>query len=252
MTPRVRLLLIFVLALPLGGCVAETVRKAKPRKGALKEIGYVDMGGGEVRYSLDGWSWFVGGRRRAARALMRRVCGKLKPVVTEEFDREDADVPYSQDDIAATMARGAEHFTVARYMHMVFDCAFSSTAPVRGEPPKGLPPPPRPAPSEAVSTGAVPVEVSVSSAAEPAVAEPVIVVSSAPAPAPFVQFSSAPARPAITSSSSEPAPPSVPPPAAIWSPFATSWSPVQAPPQPSTAAPAAVSTSPATSEVKPP
>ncbi|MBI5241343.1 MAG: hypothetical protein HY926_12795 [Elusimicrobia bacterium] len=220
-----RLALIPLLALLLSGCVAETVRKARPRKGTIREIGYVDLGGGEVRYSLDGWGWFVAGRRRAARALMRRVCGKLKPVVTEEFEREDADVPYSQDDIAATMARGAEHFTVARYMHMVFDCAFSSTAPVRGEPPRGLPPPPRPvvevpAPVAAVSSAPVP-------------AAPVVVVSSVPAPAPAVQFSSAPARPAITAA--PPAPPkAAPAAAAVWSPFATTWTPVQAPPQPST------------------
>ena len=197
MIPRVRLLLIPALALLLAGCVAETVRKAKPRKGTIKEIGYVDLGGGEVRYSLDGWGWFVGGRRRAARALMRRVCGKLKPVVTEEFEREDADVPYSQDDIAATMARGAEHFTVARYMHMAFDCAFSSTAPVRGEPPRGLPPPPRPpsgeenaSPPGTARPGAPPATVEVAVSSAPAV--PVVAVSSAPAPA--VQFSSAPAR----------------------------------------------------------
>lgn len=254
MIPRVRLFLITALALLLAGCVAETVRKAKPRKGTIKEIGYVDLGGGEVRYSLDGWGWFVGGRRRAARALMRRVCGKLKPVVTEEFEREDADVPYSQDDIAATMARGAEHFTVARYMHMAFDCAFSSTAPVRGEPPKGLPPPPRPpvetpVPVVSVSSAPVPAEVAVSSAP----AAPVVAVSSVPvpAPAPTVQFSSAPARPAITASSSGEAPPAAPSPAAVWSPFLSSWSPVQAP-KPSTAAPAAVSTSPVSSEVKTP
>ena len=254
MIPRVRLLLIPALALLLAGCVAETVRKAKPRKGTIKEIGYVDLGGGEVRYSLDGWGWFVGGRRRAARALMRRVCGKLKPVVTEEFEREDADVPYSQDDIAATMARGAEHFTVARYMHMAFDCAFSSTAPVRGEPPRGLPPPPRPpsgeenaSPPGTARPGAPPATVEVAVSSAPAV--PVVAVSSAPAPA--VQFSSAPARPAITASSSGEAPPAAPSPAAVWSPFLSSWSPIQAPVS-STAAPAAVSTSPVSSEVKKP
>ena len=259
MTPRVRLLLIPALALLLAGCVAETVRKAKPRKGTIKEIGYVDLGGGEVRYSLDGWGWFVGGRRRAARALMRRVCGKLKPVVTEEFEREDADVPYSQDDIAATMARGAEHFTVARYMHMAFDCAFSSTAPVRGEPPKGLPPPPRPpsgeenaSPPGTARPGAPPAPaVAVSTLS--VLAAPVVEVSSVPvpAPAPTVQFSSAPARPAITASSSGEAPPAAPSPAAVWSPFLSSWSPIQAPVS-STAAPAAVSTRPVSSEVKTP
>jgi hypothetical protein len=281
MTSRAGLILIPGLALLLSGCVAETVRKARPRKGTVKEIGYVDLGGGEVRYSLDGWGWFVKGRRRAARALMSHVCGKLKPVVTEEFDREDADVPYSQDDIAATMDRGAEHFTVARYLHMVFECAYSSTAPVRGEPPKGLPPPPRPqvsvsppgaenvrppvparpgappAPTVAVSSAPAPAQVPVSpppaASAVAASSAPVLVpATSAAAPPPVVQFSSAPARPAITSSASGAPPPAAPPPAAVWSPFLSSWSPAQAPKPSTAAASVSVSTGPAVPEVRKP
>jgi hypothetical protein len=245
MMPRARSLLAPALALLLAGCVAETVQKNRPRKGTIKEVGYVDLGGGQVRYSLDGWGWFVAGRRRAARALMRHTCGKLKPVVIEEFEREDADVPYSQDDIAATMGRGAEHFTVARYMHIVFDCAYSSTAPARGEPPRGLPPPPR----LAAETFAAPLS---SAPAAPSSSGTEVVASSAAA-APAVQFSSAPARPAIVPLPSGAAPPVAPSPAAVWSPFSSSWSPVQAPPRPSTAAASApVSTSPVPSEVKQP
>jgi hypothetical protein len=65
---------------------------------------------------------------------MRSVCGKLKAVVTEEFAREDADVPYSQEDIEVTMSRGIEHFVVAPYEHLVFDCVLPA-----GEHPQGQP-----------------------------------------------------------------------------------------------------------------
>ena len=43
----------------LTACVAENVERRKPRKGPIKEVGFVDMGGGSVRYSTDGWKWFV-------------------------------------------------------------------------------------------------------------------------------------------------------------------------------------------------
>ncbi|HAM34299.1 MAG TPA: hypothetical protein DEB40_05025 [Elusimicrobia bacterium] len=126
--PGLRLMACCLLA---AGCVAETVRKNQPRKGPVQEVGYVDTGGGEVRYSLDGWSWFVAGRRRDAWRRMRRICGTLKPLVTDEFSRQDADVSYSQEDIYVNLERGMEHYTVAPYNHIVFDCGLS-TAPLPG------------------------------------------------------------------------------------------------------------------------
>ena len=38
----------------LSGCVAETVERKKPRRGPIKEVGYVDMGAGNIRYSVEG------------------------------------------------------------------------------------------------------------------------------------------------------------------------------------------------------
>ena len=210
--PPLRAFVLPALAVLLAGCVAETVRKNPPRKGPVQTVGYIDLGGGEVRYSTDGWSWFVAGRRHAAVHLMHRVCGRFRPVVTEEFTKEDADVPYSQEDITVTIPLGAEHFTVAPYTHLVFECAESSTAPVRAQPLRGLPPPPRPAaPAISASAAAIPVVV------------PVVTVSSAPAalaPAPL---------------------PAAPPPAAAWIAFPAAWTPVPAPPkiQTSSAAPSA-------------
>jgi hypothetical protein len=223
----------------LAGCVAETVRKNPPRKGPVKAVDYVDMGGGEVRYSTDGWGWFVACRRRAAKALMRHVCGKLRPVVVEEFTQEDADVPYSQEDISVTLQLGAEHFTLAPYAHLVFECAYSSTAPVSAQPPQGLPPPPRPAAPlvEVYAAGyssapaAAPAQAAVSSA--PVAANPAAAVPSAPAAAPVVTFSSAPATPAATAPPvpAPPRPASAAPPAAAWIAFPAGWTPAPAPPK---------------------
>ena len=224
------------------------MRKNPPRRGPVKAVGYIDLGGGEVRYSTEGCRWFVAGRRRAAVHLMSHVCGKLKPVVVEEFTNEDADVPYSQEDIAVTLQLGAQHFTLASYDHMVFACAYSSTAPVRAQPPQGLPPPPRPmtplveAYAAGYSSAPVPSAVSIGTAA-PAQA----VVSSASATSGVVTFSSAPATPAATAPSA-PAParsPAAPPPAAAWIAFPSAWAPAPAPPKVkiSSAAPVAVSTS---------
>jgi hypothetical protein len=230
----------------LAGCVAETVHKQVPRLGPVKAVGYVDMGGGEVRYCADGWSWFVAGRRRAARALMRHICGKLEPVVTEEFTQEDADVPYSQEDIAVTMQLGAEHFTLAPYTHMVFQCAYSSTAPVTAQPQNVLPPPPRPmveayAPGYSSATAAT-------AGAGGAAAVAQVAASSAPAasavPAAAVSFSSAPATPALkaTPSAALPRAQMSIPPAAAWTAFPAGWTPAAAPPKisVSSAAPSAV------------
>jgi hypothetical protein len=223
--------------------------------GPVKSVGYVDMGGGEVRYSTGGWSWFVAGRRRAARTLMNHVCGRLKPVVTEEFTQQDADVPYSQEDISVTMQLGAEHFTLADYTHLVFVCADASTAPVKAQPPQILPPPPRPtAPlvevfaadnSSAPAAAAVPTAVSVGTAAPTQVAAstaaaagaaaavPVLVVSSGPAIVPVVSFSSAPATPALRAppAPAMPRPAGTGVPAAAWTAFPAGWIPAPAPPK---------------------
>ena len=125
---------LLLLAPLLSGCVAESVRSSRPRRGPVREVGYVDPGGGEVRYSMEGWGWFVSGRRRDALRRMRRVCRPLHPVIADEFVHDDADVPYSQDDIAVTLDRGSDHFTVAPYTHIAFDCSASS-APLRAPPP---------------------------------------------------------------------------------------------------------------------
>lgn len=98
------------------------LEKRRPRRGPVKEVGYIEKGGGEVRYSTEGWAPFVAGRRRNALRRIRWACRPLKAVISEEFARQDVDVPYSQDDIEQNMSKGLEHYKVAPYQHIVFEC----------------------------------------------------------------------------------------------------------------------------------
>ncbi len=115
--------LLFVLIAALSSCVAETVERRKPRKGPVKEVGFVDMGGGHVRYSTDGWGWFVSGRRRDALRKMRKNCGKeLAPQVTDDYHRQDTDISYSGEDVTTNLDKGMEHFKIAPFQHLTYDC----------------------------------------------------------------------------------------------------------------------------------
>jgi len=113
----------FVALLLLSACVAETVERRRPRKGPIKEVGFVDLGGGKIRYSIDGWSWFVSGRRRDALRRMRKNCGKkLTPQIVDEYLRQDADIAYSGEDISTNIDRGMDHFKIAPFEHMTYEC----------------------------------------------------------------------------------------------------------------------------------
>ena len=104
-------------------CVAITVDRHHPRRGPVKEVGYVDYGGGQVRYSAEGWSWIVASRRRTARKLMSLNCGPdLRPAITDEYPRMDADAAYNGEDIDASMRSGDEHFHIERYIHLAYEC----------------------------------------------------------------------------------------------------------------------------------
>ncbi len=117
-----RTLLLLVLVL-LSSCVAETVERRRPRKGPIKAVGFVDLGGGNVRYSTDGWSWFVSGRRRHALRLMRSNCGKeLAPRVVDEYLRQDADISYAGEDISTNLDKGMDHFKIAPFEHLLYEC----------------------------------------------------------------------------------------------------------------------------------
>lgn len=126
MTPARRLQPVAWLAVLVGlsGCVAETVHKTKPRKGPVAAVGYIDLGGGEVRYSTDGWGIAINLRRRSALRMARRVCrGKsLEVRIVDEWTHEDADPIYSGEDLDENLEKGLEHFKVASYHHISYDC----------------------------------------------------------------------------------------------------------------------------------
>lgn len=108
----------------LSGCVAETVLRQRPRKGPVPEVGFVEAGGGEVRYSIEGWGFVVSARRRSAKRMMHRACKGQIPKVVDEFEREDADVAYgTKEDLATNLISGVDHFQTAPHMHIVFECA---------------------------------------------------------------------------------------------------------------------------------
>jgi hypothetical protein len=117
-----RALPVLLAAVLLSSCVAVTVTRARPRKGPVAAVGYVDYGGGEVRYSLDGWDWIVASRRRTALKLMRHNCGDdLVPRITDEFPRMDADAPYAGEDVT-TLESGVSHYVLEKYEHLVYEC----------------------------------------------------------------------------------------------------------------------------------
>ena len=114
--------LLLSLAL-LSGCVAETVERRRPRKGPIKEVGFVELGGGNIRYSPDGWGWFVAGRRKHAMRLMRKNCGKLlAPQITDEYLRQDADIAYAGEDISTNLDKGMDHYHIAPFEHLLYEC----------------------------------------------------------------------------------------------------------------------------------
>ncbi|MDE2144034.1 MAG: hypothetical protein KGL74_07500 [Elusimicrobia bacterium] len=118
-----RAILLILAASVLSACVAETVERRRPRKGPVKEVGFVDFGGGRVRYSAEGWGWAVASRRRLALKLMARNCGKeLTPVITDEYTRQDADAAYAGQDINSSMAIGDNHFNIEHYVHLAYEC----------------------------------------------------------------------------------------------------------------------------------
>lgn len=119
----IRALGLAALAAVFCACVAETVERKKPRKGPVPEVGFVETGGGEVRYSTEGWGFIVKGRRNSAKRRMKRVCGKkMKPKIVDEYTREDVNVPYAGEDLAANMEKGLDHYSVAPFHHIVFEC----------------------------------------------------------------------------------------------------------------------------------
>ena len=121
--PAGRPFLALILAsLALSGCVTELVEKKRPRKGPVPEVGFVDTGGGEIRYSVEGWGPIVSLRRASAMRRIKRICKRLKLVINDEFTRDDVQVPYSGEDLEDNLRHGIDHYAVAPFHHILFEC----------------------------------------------------------------------------------------------------------------------------------
>ena len=54
---------------------------------------------------------------------MRRNCGKLlAPQILDEYQRQDADIAYAGTDIATSLDKGMDHFKIAPFHHIVYEC----------------------------------------------------------------------------------------------------------------------------------
>jgi hypothetical protein len=184
---------IVLAAVLLSSCVAVTVERRRPRKGPVKEVGYVDYGGGQVRYSTEGWSWAVASRRKTALKLMSRNCGsELVPEITDEYSRQDADAAYNGEDIDASMKIGDEHFKIERYIHLAYECRpkgspLPAVSTMTAHGPSLVIPAVLASTSAAVvelSTAAVALSTSAAFAAPPSSSPAVVPISSAAIPAP--------------------------------------------------------------------
>lgn len=173
---------IVLAAAVLSSCVAVTVEKRRPRRGPVKEVGYVDYGGGQVRYSAEGWAWAVASRRKTALRLMNGNCGPdLKPEITDEYSRSDADAAYNGEDIDASMKVGDEHFKIERYIHLAYECrplnapAVAVSTPAASGPTLVIPAVSTSsgAATVALSTGPVAVSLSTSAVAPSTISAPV-------------------------------------------------------------------------------
>lgn len=114
---------IFVFLAPaFTGCMTTMVKEQRPRKGPVEEVGYIDRGGGEIKYSPEGWGWAVGMRRRSALRRMRKVCRELEAKITDEFTWEDVEIPYTSGKVEDSVGEGIRHYQFDPYIHIVFEC----------------------------------------------------------------------------------------------------------------------------------
>ena len=118
---------VFVL---LAGCSAVVVDLRRPVKGPVPEVGYIDPGGGQVRYALRGASFLVSQRRAHALRLARRHCAAFLPPqkkspairIAKEWTQEDSETPYNAEELDVSLKNDLEHYKVEPYRHLEFQC----------------------------------------------------------------------------------------------------------------------------------
>ncbi|MHB2026286.1 MAG: hypothetical protein ACYCPQ_06565 [Elusimicrobiota bacterium] len=119
---RTQVVVAACLCLLLGGCVTDMVSETKPRKGPIPAVGYIVPGGGEIRYSAQGWAPVIAARRHAALYRMRKVCRGMGVKIKDEFTHVDTQVPYHGGDLETDAEFGVAHYDLESYHHIVFQC----------------------------------------------------------------------------------------------------------------------------------
>ncbi|MBI5243307.1 MAG: hypothetical protein HY922_06405 [Elusimicrobia bacterium] len=111
------------------GCRAVVVELRRAVKGPVAEVGYIDPGGGHVRYALRGAAFFVSQRRKDALKLAGRHCGGPKGgskdgavKIVKEWAQEDNETPYNAEDLEASLRYNLDHYRVEPYQHLLFEC----------------------------------------------------------------------------------------------------------------------------------
>jgi hypothetical protein len=125
-----RLGLVFCVsaALLLTGCVAEFSQKRAPRRSTVPGVGYIDTGGGDVRYSAEGWGLVLWLRHAAAMRKVRGLCRAkdLKVRIVDEFTHNDTDMIYTGEELDVNIKNGLDQYHVAPFHHIVFECQLST------------------------------------------------------------------------------------------------------------------------------
>lgn len=118
--------LLAAAVLVLAGCRAVVVELRKPVKGPVAEVGFIDPGGGHVRYALRGGRVMSGARRRDALRRAGRHCGGLMNVkLVKEWRQDDVETPYNADELEAALKLDLDHYRMEPYQHLLFDCVRS-------------------------------------------------------------------------------------------------------------------------------
>ncbi|MFA6093053.1 MAG: hypothetical protein WCU88_07050 [Elusimicrobiota bacterium] len=115
-------LVIPALAMVICGCRASVVELRKAQKGPVPEVGYIDPGGGQLRWALKGGSLLQRQRRKNALKRAALHCAGAEVKVKREWTQEDAETSYQAEDLAESVRLGLEHYRVEPYMHLEFEC----------------------------------------------------------------------------------------------------------------------------------
>jgi hypothetical protein len=92
-------------------------------KGPVAEVGWIDPGGGHVRWPTRGGGFLVRLRRSDALKRARAHCGAVPVQVVREWTQDDVDTAYAGDDLSESMRYGLDHYKVESYRHLEFKCA---------------------------------------------------------------------------------------------------------------------------------